>query len=74
MGIDGVGAPALFLGEQGCQAHLLKEVEAVVARRTIRTQTNVDAFGRQLRDRSNAAGKLQIGTGTVRYGTPVLRQ
>jgi hypothetical protein len=65
MGIHGVGAAALFLGQQCGQPHLLKEVEAVVAGRTVGTQTDVDAFRHQFADRSNAAGKLEVGAGAV---------
>jgi hypothetical protein len=44
VGVDGVGAAAVFLGEQSGQAHFLKEVEAVVAGRAVGAQTDVDPF------------------------------
>ena len=72
VGIDGVGATALLLGQQGGQPHFLKQVEPIVARRTVGAETDVDSLGGQPRNRSNATGKLEIRTGTVGHGTAVL--
>ena len=59
-------AAAGALGEQRCQAHLLEQVESVVAGRAVGAQANVHAGLEQGRHRRDAARELQIGARAMR--------
>ena len=72
MRVDGVGSSALHLGEEGGEPHLLHEVEAVVAGRTVGPQGYIDATLVQLGDWGDAAGEFQVRSRAVHDGTAVL--
>ena len=44
---DGICMPAGSLGQQGGKAHFLKQIQAVVARRTVSAEPDVDALSGQ---------------------------
>ena len=43
VGTDSLGATALALGQKRCKAHFVKDVQAVVAGRTVSAKAYVDS-------------------------------
>jgi len=65
---------ASAFGEERRQAHLLKHVQIVVARRAVSANANVQPLFEHLPNRRDAAGKFEVAAGIVRDACASLAQ